>query len=232
MAEKAAIITGAGGGIGRAIALEMCRDGYRVALVGRKREPLEETAGICSDVLVHPADVTDPAAVDRLVAECLEYFGRVDLIVNNAGFAPLVGIDQITPQVWRQIIDTNLSAAVYMCRGVWPIFRRQGGGVIVNISSESARDPFVGLGAYGAAKAGLNLLGQALAQEGAAHNIRVHTVAPGAVETPMLRQIVGTEQLPTENTLSPDDVARMVRQCVSGELRHTSGEVIYIHKTA
>jgi NAD(P)-dependent dehydrogenase (short-subunit alcohol dehydrogenase family) len=133
---------------------------------------------------------------------------------------------------WHRVIDTNLSAAFYLCKAAWPHLVRGGGGVIVNISSESARDPFNGFSAYGAAKAGLNIFGLALAREGAAHNIAVHTIAPGATETEMFRQIATPEQYPTEKTLSPDSVARVISQCVTGELRYTSGEVIYLHKTA
>jgi NAD(P)-dependent dehydrogenase (short-subunit alcohol dehydrogenase family) len=100
----------------------------------------------------------------------------------------------------------------------------------VNVSSEAARDPFAGLGAYGAAKAGVNLLGLALAREGAEIHVRVHTVASGATETAMLRSIITREQVPSEKTLEPAEVARVIVQCVRGELACTSGEVIYVHK--
>jgi NAD(P)-dependent dehydrogenase (short-subunit alcohol dehydrogenase family) len=103
--------------------------------------------------------------------------------------------------------------------------------VIVNVSSAASRDPFPGLGVYGAAKAGLNVLGLALAREGEPYGIRVHTIAPSATETGMFRGIMSTEQVPPEKVMAPEDVARVIAECVSGELRHTSGEVIYLHKT-
>jgi len=231
VADQVAIITGAGGGIGRAIAAELDRLGFALALVGRSESTLQETARLCKETLAHLADVTDPTSLDGMIAATLQRYGRIDAVINNAGYAPLLRMEQISVEEWKKILDTNLSSVFYLCRAVWPIFIKHGGGVIVNISSESARDPFIGLGAYGAAKAGVNLLGRALAQEGAQSAIRVHTIAPGAVETEMLRGVVTKEQYPTEKTLTPAEVARVVAQCVAGDLRHTSGEVIYVHKT-
>jgi NAD(P)-dependent dehydrogenase (short-subunit alcohol dehydrogenase family) len=120
----------------------------------------------------------------------------------------------------------------YMARAVWPMFRRQQEGVMVNISSMAARDPFAGLGAYGAAKAGVNVLSLALAREGAAMGVRVHTIAPGATETAMFRSIRTVEQYPAEKTMRPEEVARVICQCIAGDLRYTSGEVIYLNKTS
>ena len=137
----------------------------------------------------------------------------------------------MTVEQWRAVIDTNLSAAFYATRAAWPAFERQGGGVVVNISSAAARDPFPGFAAYGAAKAGLNLFGLSAAREGERIGVRVHTIAPGATETGMFRQLMTAEQYPPEKTLDPADVARVVLQCVRGDLRYTSGEVIYLHKT-
>ena len=231
MATRTAIITGAGSGIGRATATELAKLGFAVALVGRRRAELEATAALCNQSLVLDADISDAGNCRHVVSAALERLGRIDALIHCAGFAPMVRIEDITSDVWRQIVDTNLSAAIYLASAAWPVFRKQNGGVIVNISSESARDPFMGLGAYGAAKAGVNLLGKALAAEGAEINVRVHTIAPGAVETEMLRAIASREQFPTEKTLSPLDVAKVIVQCVQGDLQHTSGEVIYLHKS-
>jgi NAD(P)-dependent dehydrogenase (short-subunit alcohol dehydrogenase family) len=102
--------------------------------------------------------------------------------------------------------------------------------VVVNVSSAAARDPFPGFAAYGAAKAALNLFGLSAAREGLKIGVRVHTIAPGAVETAMFRQIMTPEQYSADLTLKPEDVATIIAQCVAGELRYTSGEVIYVHK--
>jgi NAD(P)-dependent dehydrogenase (short-subunit alcohol dehydrogenase family) len=232
MSQNVAIITGDGRGIGRAIAQELAGRGYGLVITARTKTDLDETAAGCGDALVVQGDVTEPAHCQRVVAAALERFGRIDAVVNNAGVAPLRSMEQITVDEWNQIMETNLSAAFYLIKAAWPVFVKQKSGVIVNISSVASRDPFAGLGAYGAAKAGLNVLGLALAREGAAHNIRVHTVAPGAVETQMLRKIVSRKEIPTEKTLTPEEVARVVAQCIGGELQYTSGEVIYLHKSS
>jgi NAD(P)-dependent dehydrogenase (short-subunit alcohol dehydrogenase family) len=233
MESQVAVITGAGRGIGRATAGEFARAGYRVALAGRDAQALAETStSQCGGAgLVIPTDVTNPDDVNRLIARTLEAFGRLDVLVNNAGRAPVKSIVEMDVDEWRRVIDTNLSAAFYATRAAWPAFARQGGGVVVNISSAAARDPFPGFAAYGAAKAGLNLFGLSAAREGQAVNVRVHTVAPSATETGMFRTIMSAEQYPTEKTLDPAEVARVVLQCARGDLRHTSGEVIYVHKT-
>jgi 3-oxoacyl-[acyl-carrier protein] reductase len=176
-------------------------------------------------------DVSRPDDVERLIAVAHDDFGRVDALVNNAGYAPVRSIREMTIAEWRAVIDTNLSAAFYAMRAAWPLFERQGGGVVVNISSAAARDPFPGFAAYGAAKAGLNLLGLSAAREGERIGVRVHTIAPAATETEMFRGIMSHDQYPAEKTMDPADVARVVLQCVRGDLRHASGEVIYLHKT-
>jgi NAD(P)-dependent dehydrogenase (short-subunit alcohol dehydrogenase family) len=230
MAEQVAIITGAGGGIGRAIAVELSRLACSTVLVGRTEESLKQTAGLVADSLIIPADVTRPEDVDAIIAKSLARFGRIDALVNNAGSAPVLNIEQTTPQIWREVLETNLSSAFYLTRAAWPTFVRQKSGVIVNISSMAARDPFPGFAAYGAAKAGLANLGLSVANEGALVGVRVYTVAPGAVETPMLRKILSPTQFPSENALKPEEVAAVVGQCVTGQTSHPSGQVIWISK--
>lgn len=233
MSKGVAIITGAGRGIGRATALELARGGYGVALAARGAMDLEETARLAGAVgaLCVPTDVTDPEQVDRLARRTLERFGRIDAVINCAGLAPVRPIAEMSPAEWREVIETNLSAPFYLTRAAWPAFERQRAGVVVNVSSAAARDPFPGFAAYGAAKAGLNLFGLSAAREGAAIGVRVHTIAPSAVETGMFRKIMTPEQYPSEKTLEPADLARMIAKCVTGELRYTSGETIYVQKT-
>lgn len=230
MAGEVAIITGAGGGIGRAIAVELAGQGYRLALVGRTGSTLTEIAGRIEESLTIIADVSRPESSEAIVARTVERFGRIDAVINNAGVAPVLEIEQTPPERWREVIDTNLSAAFYLCRAVWPVFRKQGGGVVVNISSMAAKDPFPGFLAYGAAKAGLNNLGISLAREGEPIGVRVYSVAPGAVETPMLRGILSKDQLPEAQTLSPSEVARVVAECVVGTTRQRSGETIWLSR--
>jgi NAD(P)-dependent dehydrogenase (short-subunit alcohol dehydrogenase family) len=128
VANKAAIITGAGSGIGRATAVELSKLGCAITLVGRRRSELEETAALCSQSLVLDADITDKGKCARVVSSAVERFGRLDALIHCAGFAPVVRIDEITGEVWRQIVDTNLSAAIYLASAAWGAFRNKRAG--------------------------------------------------------------------------------------------------------
>ena len=231
MDRPVAILTGAGSGIGRATAVALGRRGWRVLLVGRREPLLRETGELMAGVhawAVAPVDVTADGAGERIVAAALAHFGQIDAVINNAGVAPSLTVEQTTDDRWRQVIDTNLSAAFGVIRAAWPAFRRQGSGAVVNVSSVAARDPWPGFAAYAAAKAGLIALGLSLARDGAPFGIRVHTVAPGATETAMLRAIRGTDQLAPADVLAPAEVARVIVDCVTGDTDCGNGEVVWI----
>src|SRR5436853_6180111 len=159
MDQPAAVITGAGRGIGRATAVELARRGFRLAVASRNAEELRETLRLAgadggpAGVAV-PADVSKPADVERLVGTAVERFGRVDVVVHCAGLAPARSIAEMGVDEWHAVLDTNLSAAFYLCRSAWPAFERQRAGAVVLVSSLAARDPLSGFAAYGADKAG------------------------------------------------------------------------------
>src|SRR5579884_2128041 len=220
MDRPVALITGAGRGIGRATAVQLAEKKYRLALIARSEDELHETARAAGGGLVVPTDVSEPPQVDAAVSRTASEFGRIDAVVHCAGIAPVRSIRDMSIEEWRQVIDTNLSAAFYLCRVCWPIFERRGGGVVVNVSSAAARDPFPGFAAYGAAKAALNLFGLSAAREGEKIGVRVHTVAPSATETAMFRELMTPEQYPPDKTLDPGEVARLIVHCVTGELRY------------
>jgi NAD(P)-dependent dehydrogenase (short-subunit alcohol dehydrogenase family) len=231
-----AIVTGASSGIGRATALKLAAMGYNVALAGRTRETLDKVASEIAGAggpktLAVPANVSRLDDVNNLVRRAHEAFGRIDVLVNNAGYAPLVPTHEITPEQWHEVLDTNLSSAFYATRAVWPIMTAQTpkGGVIINISSMAAKDPFPNLGAYGVAKAGINLLTLATAREGDAVNIRVIAIAPGAVDTPMFRSNFG-KQFGDEFILQPENIADAILSAIDGSLRFSSGDTIYVHR--
>ena len=231
MPAPVAIITGAGRGIGRATALELANRGYRLALASRNQKELEAVAAEAKTAIAVMADVTCVDDVQMLVDKTLASYGRVDAVINSVGLAPVAKVDELSVEQWHAVIDTNLSSAFYLARAVWARFKEQHGGCIINISSMASRDPFPGFLAYGAAKAGLNVLSLVLAREGAAHGIRSYAIAPGAVETSMFRQLMSKEQWPNEKTLEPADVARVVAQCIEGDLKYTNGEAIFLSKT-
>jgi 3-oxoacyl-[acyl-carrier protein] reductase len=229
--KRVAVVTGAGRGIGRACALELSKAGWALVLLSRTMKELRAVGRMVGEHLAIDCDVTDDRAVRGAIQKTMRKFGQVDAVVHCAGVAPLQLIDEMTDETWRSVIDTNLSSAFYLARAVWPHFRKQRAGVIVNISSMASRDPIVGFSAYASAKGGVNLLGLALAREGAAHGIRVHTIAPGAVETSMFRALWDESQFPREKALSAVEVATIVADCVTGRLAATSGDVIYLQKS-
>jgi NAD(P)-dependent dehydrogenase (short-subunit alcohol dehydrogenase family) len=237
MASPVALITGASRGIGRAVAVKLAAEGYSLALVARSGVELAESARLASrpDALQLAVDVTDAEQVRGAVEATVARFGRLDALINVAGVAPVRSVEAMTVDEWRVVIDTNLSAVFYATKFAWAHLKaaavRSGHAAVVNISSLAARDPFPGFAAYGAAKAGVNLFGLAAAREGQADGIAVHTIAPGAVETAMFRQIATVEQWPAEKTMSAEDVSAVVADCVTGRMRYASGEVIYLHKT-
>ncbi len=254
---RTAIVTGGGSGIGRATALrlagreagEEAGGGHVVALVGRTLAPLEAVvAEIKKDggeAMAITADVSKSDQVEGMVRRVVEAWGRIDVLVNNAGVAPMAKIAELTDDQWHEILETNLSSAFYGTRAVWPIMLRQfekrrqetsatrtdfaTGGTIINISSKASKDPFPGLGAYGAAKVGVNMLTLATAREGYDVGIRVVCIAPSAVDTPMFKKVIGGQSIAADMMLQADDVAAMIADAVSGSLRYSSGDTIFIH---
>jgi len=228
---KVVLIAGAGSGVGRAAAVALSRVGYAVSLAGRTRVKLEATSQLCEgQTQVVAVDLADAEAARGLVDRVVERFGRIDAIVNAAGDARLAPIAQTTPELWRQVIDSNLSYVVHLTAAAWPIFERQGGGIIVNLSSMSSVDPFPGLTLYAAAKTGLNMFTMCTAREGAAIGLRAIALVLGAVETPMLRSLFDEAMLPRELAMSPEEVADVIRDLMTGTRPFESGQTLTLTK--
>ena len=231
LSGKTAIITGAGRGIGAAIAKRFAASGAKVALVSRTAAQVREVAeGIerCGGrAIALPADVTDAGAVACLVDAAHREFGRIDVLVNNAGVAPVAGIADIQQADFDAMIAIIVRATHLCTRAVWP-HMAAAGGAIINISSMASLDPFPGLAAYGAAKAFVNAYTKGVAAEGAEKKIRVYAIAPGAVETDMLRGAF--PDYPREKTLNPDEVAALAENLLSPACRYISGQTIAIRK--
>jgi len=212
-----AIVTGAGSGIGRAAALRLAAEGARVALVGRRRGPLEEAAAEIAqsggEALVLPADVADPGAVERMVGEVLRRWGRIDLLVNNAGInRPKRWYSTTTNEDWQQVININLSGVFYCIRAVLPHMRQRGTGTLIHISSLAGKCPSLAAGvAYSAAKHGLAALSATVNQEVRGTLIRSCCISPGEVDTPNLdfRPVVPPPEWRRE-MLQAEDIAEAI----------------------
>lgn len=191
LAGQVAIISGGGTGIGRAIALVFAAQGADVVLAARRREPLERSAADVESIgrraLVVPTDVTDAEQCERVVAVTVAEFGRVDVVVNNAGGASTKPPLDWEADEWRQIVDLNLAGVYFLSRAAAKRMLERGKGAIVNISSGSSFNPFpIGL-PYGASKAAVNNLTNSMAAAWTPHGVRVNALACGGVLTePMI----------------------------------------------
>ncbi len=181
---RCAIVTGAGSGIGRAVARALARDGYSVALVGRRPQPLEELAAELPEAAVVSADVGDPAAAGAAVAAAVERFGGVDVLVNNAGVGESAPVLEETLERWESTLRTNLTGAFLMSQLALPhlIERR---GSIVNVASVNGVLAGPGWTSYCVSKAGLIMLARCLANDYGRDGVRANAVCPGWVRTPM-----------------------------------------------
>lgn len=183
---KAAIITGAGSGIGEATAKLFAQNDYHVFLLGRKKDALAKTAAACPFHTVIPCDLTNPKDVDAATSQILSAKNlALEVLIQNAGIFARHSFADGSEDLWRQQFETNLFAPVRFTRALWPHFVKNQKGSIVMVSSTLGIKPAGGTSAYSASKAALNSLTQTLALEGGPHNIRVNCVAPGIVDTPI-----------------------------------------------
>jgi 3-oxoacyl-[acyl-carrier protein] reductase len=211
LAGEVAVITGAGRGIGAAIAARLARLGAAVVLCGRTRGPLQSTANAISEAggraEAFACDVTDLHSVETLAAKVEQTLGRIDMLVNNAGVAGFGGpLHQLAPESWERVLNTNLRGVYYCIRAFAPMMIRASSGHIINISSLAGKNALPNGAAYAASKWGLNGLSYSVAEELRPHNIRVSVICPGSVDTE-LSPHVGKDPA---KMLQPDDVAHVV----------------------
>ena len=189
-----AMITGAGRGLGRAIALAMAREGARVSLMSRTetdlnevRERIQQAGGTC---LVFPGDVSQEPDVSKMVEDTLQETGRVDILVNNAAvIGPVRFLKDADGAAWRQTLAVNLHGACSCARAVAPHMKEQGAGKIINIASGLGEMPFPRFCAYAVSKAGIIQLTRSLSEELKPANIQVNAIDPGVMDTDMQKQI-------------------------------------------
>jgi len=216
------LVTGAGGGIGRAAALVMAREGGRVMVADVDVEGGEETVALIraqsGEAAFHHTDVSDAAAVDALVAATVERFGRLDWAVNNAGIEGERGntVD-CSDANWSRTLAVNLTGAWYCLRAELRQMRQQGGGAIVNMASIAGLVGFEGLPAYVASKHALVGLTKTAALEFAPHAIRVNAVCPGVIQTAMIDRLIGGDPAMAAGFAAGEPIGRLGRAEEIGE---------------
>jgi 3-oxoacyl-[acyl-carrier protein] reductase len=237
---KTAIVTGASRGIGRAIAVEFARSGADVALVGRDIDALTDSAAACANARagataeVYLGDVTDQAAMERIVGEVVERFGRLDCAIANAGQS----IDSLLMRLKREaidhLLDVNLKSAFYLCGAVSRPMMKQRSGSIVLMTSIVGMTGNAGQAAYAASKGGLIALCKSLAKELGSRNIRVNAVAPGLIETAMTEKMPGAarefliKQAALGRAGKPEDVSGAVAFLCSDAAGYITGQTLVI----
>ncbi len=185
MSNKAALVTGASSGIGKAIALRLASGGYSVMAAGRDAGRTADLASESPSVRIWIGDLTSSEACDGLIADCVKAFGRLDLLVNNAGIYHAANAEETTDSIWHQTLAINLTTPFLLSRAAMPLLRLHK-GVIINIASDWGLVGGRNAVAYCASKGGLVLMGKAMALDHAPDGVRINAVCPGDVETPML----------------------------------------------
>ena len=216
LAGQVAVVTGAGRGIGAAIARRLAARGAASVLLGRTQSSLEQTARAIVDsggkTEVIPCDVTVLPQIESAAARVESTFGRVDMLVNNAGIGGFNGqLHNLPPEEWDRILNTNLRGVYYAIRCFAPLMIRANSGHIINISSLAGKNPLPNGAAYAASKWGLNGLTYSVAEELRKHNVRVSVICPGSVHTEFDSHI-GKD---SGKMLQPDDVAHAVETLVT-----------------
>jgi NAD(P)-dependent dehydrogenase (short-subunit alcohol dehydrogenase family) len=238
LSGRVALVTGAGRGIGKAIAQGLADCGAAVAVNDIDASSAAMTAGILSgDARVYVADVSDSPAVTDMIDKIVADFGRLDIVVNNAGVEPRASILDMTDADWNAAIGVNLNAAFFTSRAAGRVMKQAGGGVIINISSIAGHNiPIAERSGYVASKAGLVGFTRECAREFAAYGIRVNAVCPGVIETEMTAHLRENKEqmakwladIPQKRLGLPDDVVGLVLFLCSDAARYLTGQAINV----
>lgn len=237
--EKWAVVTGSTGGIGRAIATALAKDGMNLVLHVRREDErsarlLEEVKATGAEVFVAAADISKWDECERMIKEITEKTGRVDLLVNNAGITKDNLVLRMSAEDFDQVIDTNLSSCFYLSKAVFPLMMKARRGKIVNITSYVGIHGNVAQANYSAAKAGMIGLTKACAKEFASRNVTVNAIAPGFIQSPMTdvlsdkvkEDILG--QIPLGHFGQPEDIAHMVAFLASPAADYITGQIFSV----
>ena len=234
--SKTALITGASGGIGGAIAKVLHGAGATVALSGTRVEPLEALAAELGErAHVLPCNLSDAEAVEALPKQAIEAMGGLDILVNNAGITRDNLFMRMKDEDWDAVININLTSTMRLCRGVMRPMMKARWGRIINISSIVATTGNPGQANYTAAKAGMIAMGKSIAQEVASRGITVNAVAPGFIATPMTDALnddqkgVINKQIPAGRMGTPEEIAAAVLYLASEEAGYVTGATLHVN---
>lgn len=210
--DEVIIITGASRGIGRAIAVTLARVGAKVVLAARSEKPLKELAAEIEEkggqAIAVPTDVSHIPDLGKLVKKTIDEFGKITVLINNAGVGIYGPAEECTTEEWDAIMKINARAPFLLCRDCVPLMRRNGGGFIINIASVVGVKGYRNQSLYSASKHALMGFSKVLAQEVQEDNIRVHTLCFGGVETDMVQQ--ARPDLDPKDLMKPDEIARAI----------------------
>jgi 2-hydroxycyclohexanecarboxyl-CoA dehydrogenase len=233
--DKIAIVTGAGQGIGQAIARKLAAEGATVVVTDLDEASAIQTAGALTGAVAIHADVSDRQAVQAMADRVAQQFGRVDVLVNNAGWdkaSPFVDSD---PADWDRAIAINLYGVLHTCKAVLPLMAARGGGAVVNLGSDAGRVGSSGEAVYSAAKGGVIAFTKSLAREMARHQVRVNCVCPGPTDTALFASFAGpklrealTKAIPFRRLGQPADVANVVAFLASDEASFVTGQTVSV----
>ena len=233
---RTALVTGASGGIGAAIARALHEAGATVALSGTREGPLEELrAELGERAHVVPANLSDPASVEALPKAAAEAMGSVDILVNNAGITRDQLLMRLKDEDWQAVIDVNLTAAMRLCRGAMRGMMKARWGRIVNVSSIVGATGNPGQANYAASKGGLVAMSKAIAYEVANRGITVNCIAPGFIETAMTGKLTDDQkggilsQIPAGRMGTPEEIAAAALFLASPEAAYVTGTVIHVN---
>jgi len=234
--QKIAIVTGAGQGIGRGIAEKLAAEGATVVVTDVNEVTAKETAAAVNGVGIQ-TDVTSRQSVDAMVAQVHRQFGRIDVLVNNAGWDKAKPFVDSDPADWDRVVAINLYGVLHTCHAVLPIMVEQGSGSVVNLASDAGRVGSSGEAVYSAAKGGVIAFTKAVARESARHGINANAVCPGPTDTalfasmggdnPKLREAL-TKAIPLRRLAQPADLANVVAFLASDEASYVTGQTVSV----
>ncbi len=227
MKNKVCIITGAGGGIGSAIAEMLFSCGCKLVLMGRNEEKLKKTAN-GRDCLIIPGDICNDDYIKETIEKTVEVYGGIDYLINNAGIAQSKPFEEISMEEYDTIMNTNARAPFLMCKSALPHLQKSDCGTIINIASVTAHKGYALQSAYAASKHALLGFSKSLSKEYFEKGVRVHVISPGAVFTDMVR--ISRPDLTGEGMLLPEDIAETVLYLLKMRKTASVSDEIQLHR--